>query len=135
MGLAVAGAAAYFVVSELFLEPPEVDSPFFHHFAEPALTRSCAGALARQTDRKIGAALLGPQAAVFNAALARLKDDPRVLVRLGPAASITGYGADSRSRSARQARERERGGGKKREERGTGDGRGRRWERNRKQTT
>lgn len=38
--------------------------------------------------------------AAFNACLDRLRDDPRVSVRLG--SPLTGYGAETRSRSARQ---------------------------------
>ena len=41
---------------------------------------------------------------VADAALALVREDPRLAVRLGPASSITSYGADSRSRSARQVR-------------------------------
>ena len=44
--------------------------------------------------------LLQPkEMAAFSAALDRVKDDPRVSVRLG--APVTGYGSDARGRSAR----------------------------------
>ena len=39
------------------------------------------------------------EATVFNLALDKLQNDPRVTVRLG--APVTGYGVESRSRSAR----------------------------------
>eukprot|EP00239_Pterosperma_sp_CCMP1384_P000508 CAMPEP_0197852528 /NCGR_PEP_ID=MMETSP1438-20131217/20809_1 /TAXON_ID=1461541 /ORGANISM="Pterosperma sp., Strain CCMP1384" /LENGTH=260 /DNA_ID=CAMNT_0043466617 /DNA_START=324 /DNA_END=1106 /DNA_ORIENTATION=+ len=39
---------------------------------------------------------------VFNVALERIKQDPRVTMRLGESSSITGYGSNARSRGARQ---------------------------------
>ena len=69
---------------------------FFFHHPPPPLFSPAAVLYAAASEL-----LIQPvEYAAFNAALDRVRDDPRVAVRLG--APITGYGSEGRSRAARQ---------------------------------